>query len=352
MARRVCETVARHIRPRRRNRLLIAALVAVAPIASAPAFAQTRDDYHRLIDSYVEGRVQDAIAELGRWPTDVVGELARQPYLGDSRPVVMLHTELAAAAINIDSSRATFHLDLARRRLGAIAAHKDQDPAAMAFVRHWYDFAPSIYLLAGDNRNAWAYVHQGLVATPGVHPLLYFYRAVGVEAQAHRNPRSAMTARGTAIIVERVLSNAATDLLRALSEDEHLACARLHLGWIHFQQRDSRARKDLQTALSDAGDDASTRYLAHLFLGAIDERENRLADALREYEQAKAVNPRYQTSYIALMRVAEGQGDTARARNEAQAFGGIEKLDDPWWNYLGGFNLPVLEWLRAASRSH
>jgi hypothetical protein len=32
------------------------------------------------------------------------------------------------------------------------------------------------------------------------------------------------------------------------------------------------------------------------------------------------------------------------------AFVGIEKREDPWWDYhLGGLNMAALEWLRAAA---
>ena len=149
---------------------------------------------------------------------------------------------------------------------------------------------------------------------------------------------------------EAPLEPAAQAYRLALKADSHMAIARLHLGRVHFLQHDSRARADLEQALADATD-VSTRYLAHVFLGDFAEREKRPADALREYEAAMAVGPRYQTAYVAAARMADVLGQFERAREIALAFVGIEKREDPWWDYrLGGLNMPALEWLRTAAQ--
>ena len=38
-------------------------------------------------------------------------------------------------------------------------------------------------------------------------------------------------------------------------------------------------------------------------------------------------------------------------RESAAAMIDLQKDEDPWWNYLGGFNMEALEWLRAAART-
>jgi tetratricopeptide (TPR) repeat protein len=145
----------------------------------------------------------------------------------------------------------------------------------------------------------------------------------------------------------RSLESAAADFRRALALDEGLATASLHLGWAHFLLHDSRATEDLRAALAQAADDG-VQCLAHLFLGAVAERDKRLAEARQECEAAQALGAAYQTPFVALIRVEEALGHHDRARELAQAYATLPfKGEDPWWNYhLGGLDLAALAWLR------
>ena len=50
--------------------------------------------------------------------------------------------------------------------------------------------------------------------------------------------------------------------------------------------------------------------------------------------------------------MADALGQSEHAREIAFAFVGIEKHEDPWWEYrLGGLNMPALEWLRRAAQA-
>jgi tetratricopeptide (TPR) repeat protein len=266
------------------------------------------------------------------------------------RAAAMLHTDLAAAVLNSDSDLSGFHLGLAHGLVNLLAAKKETVTGAHEFVKRWYEFVPTLYLVTRAFESASLLVREGLAHSPA-DPMLYFYSGVIFEVAGA--PPATVVVRGGGInqVVrpEKQLEAAADAHRRALALDDRLAVARLHLGWIHVQQHDSRARADLEKALADATD-TPTRYLAHLFLGAVAERERRLADALREYEEARTTGPAYQTAYVAVSRIAEALGDTERARQTAVAFVAIEKREDPWWDYhLGGLNMPALEWLRAAA---
>ncbi len=150
--------------------------------------------------------------------------------------------------------------------------------------------------------------------------------------------------------MEAPLDAAARAYGLALKADSHMTVARIHLGRVHFLQHDSRARADLEQALAEATN-IGTRYLAHVFLGDLAESDKRPADALREYEAAMTVGPRYQTAYVAAARMADALGEFERAREIALALVGIEKREDPWWNYrLGELNMPALQWLRTAAQ--
>jgi len=147
------------------------------------------------------------------------------------------------------------------------------------------------------------------------------------------------------------LESAAAEYRRALALDAHLAIARLHLGWIHVRLHDDRARADLDAALADARDDG-VRYLAYLFLGGLAERQNRLADALQEYQLAHAAGPLHQTPYVASSRIEQALGHADRARSLAREYAELKDIDDdPWWTYqLGALDEEALRWLRAEAR--
>ena len=119
---------------------------------------------------------------------------------------------------------------------------------------------------------------------------------------------------------------------------------------MRFFLEDKRAKTDLEAALADATDD-TIRYLAHLFLGGLAERERRLAEARREYEDARAVGPGFQTPYVALTRIEAALGHDALAREQAITAVQLMKTDDdPWWDFRIGFDRESLRWLRAEAR--
>ena len=352
--------MARRIRSGGRSVALIGAALLVAAAVCRPAAAQDAGDYDHLVDVYAAGHLNEAVSVLARWPRENVTAAVRgitrmsQPsgpgVPARLRPAAMLHTDLAAAVLNSDGDLSRFHFGLARGLVLLLAAKKETVTGAHEFVKRWYEFVPTLYLVSSNFETASALLREGIAQSPG-DPMLYFYSGLIVEVAGAPPATVVIRGRGISQVVRgaRQLEAAADAYRRALAVDDRLAVVRLHLGWIHFQQHDSRARADFDKALADATD-ASTRYLAHLFLGAVAEREQRLADAMREYEEARTAGPAYQTAYVAVCRISEALGDTERARLAALAFVGIEKREDPWWDYhLGGLNLPALEWLRTAA---
>jgi len=265
----------------------------------------------------------------------------------------MLHTDVAASSLGSDFAVAEFHINSARRLLDVLASRAPHDPRAREFVTHWYELAPSLLLVVRKlDRAAWL-VQEGLDRSPN-NPTLHTYKGIIVEMSGP--VQITVVARGRGLDLnparaEKALEPATQEFRLALKADSRFALARLHLGRIHFLADDNRARADLEQALADATDPA-TQYLAHLFLGEVAERDKRQADALREYEAAIAVGPRYQTGYVAAARMADALGEFDRARELAMACVATEKNEDPWWDYqVGGVNMPMLLWLRQAAQA-
>jgi len=345
-----------------RMAVICAAVLLVAAAIRPQAAAQDGADYEHLVDTYARGHLNEAVTALARWPRENVTAavhgiaLISQNGPGGPSPLraaAMLHTDLAAALSSSDGSLSEFHFGLARSLVGLLTAKNAQLKGAQEFVQRWYEFAPTLYLATREIEKASQLVREGLTRSPA-NPMLYFLGGAINELQRSVPTTVVTRARGFSTAAgpsASLLDVAAAEYRRALAIDGHLAIARLHLGWVRFQQHDSRAPVDLETALADASD-AGTQYLAHLFLGAIAEHENRLADALAEYEKARTIGPHYQTAYIAAIRTAAALGDSERARQAALTFVAAEKREDPWWDYhLGGVNMPALEWLRAAVRT-
>jgi len=351
--------MARRVGSRNRRAARILGVLLIAMTIAAPAVAQDAADYERVVNAYAAGHLNEAVAVLGRWPRENVAAAVRGLELmsrtGPSAPAhlpaaIMLHTDLAAALIGVDGSLADFHLGQARTLVGAMLAKKTQTTGARAFATKWYEFAPSLYLETRELEKALFLVHEGFARSPD-NPQLHVYNGAIAELRGPVGPGVSTTGGASATRSGRFLDLAARDYLRALAINQHFAPARLRLGWVHFQQHDSRARADIEAALADAAD-VATQYMAHLFLGAVAERDKRFTDALDQYEQAKAIGPAYQTAYVAICRAAEAVGDVERAQRTAAAFVGVEKREDPWWDYhLGGLNMPALDWLRAAART-
>jgi tetratricopeptide (TPR) repeat protein len=343
--------VARNLRPGPNLALVVVLALGVC----TPAFAQTADDYATLVDAYASNNISSAINRLNRWPREEVAHsvtlwLERLPP-NRQAAATMLHTELAASLVNVDNVRSVQQLELARRWLDRMNRRKTTDRSVEPFVERWFTLAASLSLLRGDINGAAAMVRDGLGTASGHHAKLLFYSGMILEINAGRLPSRVFNRANTAEqpnpALERAYIAATMEFRRALNADPRLFEARLHIGWIHTNQHRREAREELEAAaVPDAS--PSTRFLAHLFLARLAELENRLPDAKRECEEALALGPRFQTAYVALMRVAEAMGDGARAREIAAKMVGLQKADDPWWNYLGGIDGDALEWLRAA----
>jgi Flp pilus assembly protein TadD len=113
----------------------------------------------------------------------------------------------------------------------------------------------------------------------------------------------------------------------------HLPVAALHLGRIQMLRgRDEDARRMFLIA---AGDESfrANRYLAHLFLGSIDERQHNTGGAEDHYRKALATLPGAQSARLALAALLARFGHLDEARR-AIADAGPSVVYDPWWSFF------------------
>jgi tetratricopeptide (TPR) repeat protein len=350
--------MARHHRPRSAC-VALALVLAVSLPPQATASAQGAGAYASIIERYAGGDRERALVELAQWKDAPVGDAIEKMLLPLSlmRPAVMLHTDVAYVWLaSGDASRALAQIEYASRLVTALLRGERYVESTRTFAIRWYAFATSMYASQGRTDLAARFLNAGLIAFPRAAEL-YVARGSIQEMRATLDENDVArrdipsTRAGPQLRIAGLLESAARDYQHALDLDGALAMAQLHRGWVHHRLHDSRAGKDLESALAAATDD-NTRYLAHLFLGAEDERRNDLPAASREYQAAVLVGP-HQTAYVALSRVEEGLGHAAAAQQFAQEYAKrTVTSEDPWWDYrLSGINLNDVAWLRGQVRT-
>lgn len=336
-----------------RSRRLIAVALGLLIVGSA-ATAQSPDGFSELVERYMQGDASAAVAAFARWPPDAVkragAAYAERMAAASQRAAVMLHTDAAYALLLSRSNQtASTHLTQARRLFAALKHGGHGDERTQRFEARWFAFVASMYTSQLQFDSADEFVRDGLVLYPRDARLLV---ARGAIREMGGTVDTADGGRAMVRGPRRWLDAAAADFRRALSFDDTLAVAHLHLGWVRFLQGDDRSSVDFAAALARADDD-DTRYLAHLFLGAFAVGHERLEDARTHDEAALRLGPKYQTAYVALSNVEEALGRSARARELAHMYVGLrDKQEDPWWNYhLGSFDQASLIWLRREART-
>jgi len=333
-----------------------AALLAVC--FASPARARDVTQYLALAREYAAGQGRDAEMRLSTWSqADVTAAAERAGVTGSVRDLMaaaMLHTDLANTIIDAQPQLADFHLTKARGALTVASGRIGEREHLEPFIRRWFRFTASVYTSCELLKQASDQVLLGLSRFPE-DSHLYAARGIILEMSVRKSLvpdlRRGDTLTGSRRqAAEETLTRAAAQYLHALTVDRHNAEAHLHLGWVRFLLEDQRAKADLDAALADASND-TIRYLAHLFLGGLADREHRFADALREYAGARTIGAGYQTPYVAMSRVEDTLGHADRARELALTGLQLPKSDDdPWWDHRIGFDRESLTWLRAEVR--
>jgi tetratricopeptide (TPR) repeat protein len=340
--------VARDVRPFGARRRLIAVTATALLVVASPTSAQSSDAYDALVDEYAAGRAINAITALAAWPLSAAAGAAatrgRALSIGRQRAAIMLHTETAYAFLAAGRKPdAGTHFTAARRILSSARGSR-LDERVQMFERRWYALVASMYSSLGFLQDADLTVRDGMG--------LYARDARLHVMRGAIREMDMILAGGRQFQMLKWFDSAAADYLRAIAFDDTLASAHLRLGSVRFLAHDERCGAEFEAALARASD-AVDRYLARLFLGAFAESQHRPDDAREHYEAALEAGPAYQSAYVALSRLEESVGRSARAQELAQMYAALPtKLDDPWWNFhLGGFDQSSLDWLRREART-
>jgi tetratricopeptide (TPR) repeat protein len=142
----------------------------------------------------------------------------------------------------------------------------------------------------------------------------------------------------------------------ALAADMDQAAVRVRLGRVLWRLGErEEAAAALAGAIDDARDAPRIRYLAHLFLGRVQEDGGRLDEAESSYRRALELDPQAQAAGIALAHVLRLAGDEQAAREVAVrtvSYAGRRGGLDFFWEYLTGSVTPekLLGDLRAKVR--
>jgi hypothetical protein len=348
--------MARRLRPGRGS-ILAAATLFLGALSSSANAQISSTTYQRLIQAYAAGRGAEAVTELSRWTeeqvTNAVKSVEATATDRELAAAAMLHTELANAVINAQAFPAAFHVQTAQSLLDEWIRRPAARQRAQPFRRRWYQFVASMCASAGELGQAAWYVRNGLLEFPD-DSMLYVVQGTIVEMNVRiklvPDLRRLPESRIVRARIEQELKIATNAYQHAADVDDRNAIAWLHLGWVNFFLEDSRAKARFDAALTRADDDTA-RYLAHLFLGGVAERNHRPSDAAAEYEAARALGAQYQTPYVALSRVEESLGHGERARGLAlQGAQLVKGDDDPWWDFRISLDRPALVWLRAEAR--
>jgi len=347
------------------RRLFFVLCMALAPcweaVAGAQGLAFGNADYARFVEAYHGGNFTGSVALLLQWSDDRVRNAVRDTARaaadasaqGREFPAsllmsaVMLHTEAGTTLAATNPNRTEFHLDLARSLLKALPAE------ASRFRERWSAHALDVYLLGRDYRRARLALNTGLTDFPKSVELMT-YVGVLTELEAGMmtpdlrgyHDRAPVSNAGA---FDRKVNEATAAVTRAVSADGEYLPARLRLGWLHLVN-DSAARAREQIGLvRERTTDPELRYLAHLFLGALEEGQDHPDAAYQEFASAHAALPEAQSAVIACLRTARTSGrleviprllaEYARPRKQAAA--------DPWWYFtMGVTGSERLMWLR------
>ncbi len=349
---------------------LVLLCMAIAPCWEARAgeqrLAPGNADYSRFVEAYHGGNFTGSVASLLQWPDDRVRDAVRDATRaaadasaqGRGFPAslvmsaVMLHTEAGTALTESNLNRTEFHLDMARSLLKALPAE------ASRFRERWSAHSLDVYLLGRDYRRARLALNVAVTDFPKsaeiqTHMGVLIELDAGMMTPDLRGHRDRGTVSNAGVF-DRKLNDATAAVNRVVLADADYLPARLRLGWLYLVNNSAARAREQIDLVHERTTDPELRYLAHLFLGAIEERQGRPDAAYQEFASAHAVLPEAQSAVVACLRTARTSGraeviprllaEYARPRRQTPA--------DPWWYFsMGVTGSERFMWLRRQATS-
>jgi len=322
------------------RRYVTVALVSISLCSTVnrPAMAQA-EAYRALVDSYREqGRadtgallamrhdaasaaVDRAVSGATTWPWE------------ELRAAAMLHSEACIAAVD-KANACEFHIIQAERLLERTVA---LSPRQEDFVWRWYRVMPRILDVVDQKSLARGIDTQAMEKWRPDRSRAIFLHGLDVESKGSHQRLQRMPgdhlydmsgARAS------YFKQAAELFTRALNYRPDLTVAALHLGRIRMLQgKPTEAASFFRSALTDV--DPAVRYLASLFLGTLEERDQHFDAAERFYREALSYAPYGQSAPLALSQLLSRtgrEGDARRVIEERLLRINAEVLE-PFWSY-------------------
>lgn len=326
--------------------LLIALMAVQRPDASA--------SYRARIDAYRSGtNISDT--DLALPVLDVNALKGWTPV--DLEAAALLHTDIALQLGHSGRwADARSHLDAATTLLSAAVG---RDEARVEYARRWRDTVSGLLEAAGTPTLAHELAARGQQLWPdskaaaaasadAAEGLTFEIQAAVAGPLSGPPPTHPFVVPPEAI---SSLKRAAESYTAALVRDPAHAQAALHLGRVLLVLgRDTEAASRLTPAASSTN--PSIRYLALMFLGAIDERAGRIDSAMERYRRAREAFPWGQSAPMALSQALMRAGRDDAARDVLMDHFTVThgRICEPLWTYLAdpGTDLgPTLDELRA-----
>jgi tetratricopeptide (TPR) repeat protein len=358
--------------PRRRLRLrprasrFILTPLALALPALGAAQSAVSPAYETTLRRYQSGDREGAIADMSAWPERrlrdemtalrALCEKARACQRCPAadrwektpvRAALMLHSDSAQKARRDGQSPV-----LQESAAAEVAGLMKGDPSHRGFARRWYEAMASLAEAETRWAEALAWAERGLRDFPDSVEMRLVQASIE-ETQGVLELTQLLHRREVRERFER----AHGALLAAIAVDASLHEPRLRLGRVAWRLGEAaEARSVLEDVLARKPE-ARAAFLAHLFLGRVDEDAGRLDEALGSYEAALALDPRSQSARVALSHLRLRRGDAAGARadvEKAVGSAGRRSQPDAFWLYPWGPSVGVqdrLEALRQEARS-
>jgi hypothetical protein len=327
-----------------------AGVLAATLVCLPPAVSGQASEYLTLVDGYASGDLDASVTALVTWPESRVRQAATDADLGSDRAkaAVMLHTEAGFACS--DQRLTSVHVDMARACLRAVPRDRRR-----LFAARWEGLVVSLFAGHHDFARARQEVRLALGDDANNTDVLLARGVIDeIAARSHEpNLRGEWNSdQKQRVQVAGELQTAAMGYRRALERDSALLEAHLRLGWVLFLNNSATHAREQLDEVAARASRADLQYLAHLFIGALAERDSRPEDAAREYDAAHAAAP-HQSSFVARIRVAQALGRDDRAQALAAELAGVAAPDDdPWWSYNAGLTGgELVEWLRKEART-
>jgi len=334
------------------------ALLTASLVPAAPQPGPDRDAlefYVEIVALYRHGDVKGALDSLGERPPaqlrEAVDDLARYVQARREPPLslpaaVLLHTDRALRDREQGARDAeSFQLGLARKLVDLL----EDVPGSDDFRRRWHLAVGNAWKQGEDWGLARELLDAGLQSFPNDAGLLVARAAIEETVAAFTETREepvrpirsnlarAVQGRLRQTADARQHRLAALDLLRralaAAPDDER---ARLRLGRVLLELRQSNEGLATLEPLREAGHDPRFAYLALLIYGGGLERSGRLTAAIESYQAAVKLEPRAQTARLALAHALEQAGapEAGAALGDALAVTTQHPdFEDPWATY-------------------